>query len=76
MLSLHEKNNIYMFFCTEYGLTKFTRGYTEHSFKCLQTGSDHAHCYTGKLSCYLSPVCGHSRWCLVSGRRYSCYVRT
>lgn len=21
MLSLHEKNNIYMFFCTEYGLT-------------------------------------------------------
>lgn len=49
MLSLHEKNNIYMFFCTEYGLTKFTRGYTEHSFKCLHTGSDHAHCYTGKL---------------------------
>lgn len=29
MLFLHEKNNIYMFFCTEYGLTKFTRGYIQ-----------------------------------------------
>lgn len=55
MLSLHEKNNIYMFFCTEYGLTKFTRGYTEHSFKCLHTGSDHMHTVT-QVSC---PVTSH-----------------
>lgn len=61
MLFLYEKNNIYMFFCIEYGLIKFIRGYIEYSFKCFYIDFDYVYCYIGKLFCYLLFVCGYFR---------------